>query len=433
MKFLKLLLISILIPLGACVPQVVFADSVSDNGLTFLRSKQDTSGKITGGYSVPSQWSAIALTIHGIDTAAVKNSSTSLKDFLLSDIPSNGAATDWENRILALVAIGENPGNSNGVNYVQQLESFINNGQIGDTCALNDDIFGLLAFVASGDLVTTQKKQDALQFLITNQDADGGFSWSAPGCSWYATSADMTGAAIQAMQAAKEQGITHAELDNAITKAKNYVLTHQNSDGGFGSFGSDADTTSWALMGLNVVGLQDSQQANTAKNWLRSMQQSDGGFLSWGGSDSTTTAQSLIALAGKGWILHVYTGPAISGNTTTIPSVTPTPTAVITPTPTSVPGLISMTQYITVTVTPQPTNTTKRSTTRSDQKKSVLGAATEDNKEKEIPTPTVTAQQEIQKTIIQSFGMRNIVFFVSAGICLVLATLWIGMRLRGKL
>lgn len=306
--------------------QAVYADTVIDNGVNFLKTKQDSSGKITGGFSSPSQWSAIAFTANGIDIATVKNPTNSLKDFLLTDVPTNNAATDWESRILAIVATDGNPTNFGGVNYVQNLETFYNNNQIGDTCALNDDIFGLLALVASGTSSNTQIKQDVLNFIINQQDStDGGFSWSVPSCPWYGTAADMTAAAIQALQTAKDNGLTNSNLDDAITKAKNYLLTNQNSNGGFGYFGSsDADTTGWVLMAFNALGIKDSSQATNAKNYLSSTQQADGGFLSWSGSDSTTTSQALIALAGKSWVLKIFTSSVASS---------PTPTPIPIPVP----------------------------------------------------------------------------------------------------
>lgn len=332
-----------------------YADATIDKGIDFLKSKQDSEGKITGGFSAPSQWSAIAFTANDMDISSIKNPTTSLKDFLLIDVPINNSATEWESRILAIVAIGENPTNFGGVNYLQNLETFYENNQIGDICSLNDDIFGLLALVASGDLSNAQIKQDVLNFIIDKQDpTDGGFGWSAPSCTWYSTSSDMTAAAIQALQIAKDNNLTHANLDDSITKAQNYLLANQNSDGGFGYFGSsDADTTGWAIMALNVLGIKDSTQAVSAKNWLTNTQQADGGFLSWGGTDSTTTSQTLTALAGKSWVLKVFTSPLTPSPT---PSHTPSP--VITPSPTPLPTLtpqLSPSPTPTPVVTPTPT------------------------------------------------------------------------------
>lgn len=343
------------------VPKIIFADDTAiTNGLEYLKSKQDDSGKITGGFSAPSQWSAIAFSANGVDVSIVKKSTNSLKDFLQLDIPSNNTATDWETRILANVAINENPFSINGTNYVAHLESFYNSGQIGDTCSLNDDIFGLLALIA-GNSTSTQIKQDTLNFLIAQQDSDGGFGFSAPGCDWYSTSADMTGAGIQALISARDNEVTSLELDGTIEKAKQYLLKNQNSDGGFGYFGSsDTDTTGWVLMGLNALEMQSTEQAVKARNYLLSQQSnSDGGFMAFDYgtntflSNATTTAQTLIALSGQYWLLHVYdpSKASLPVSTTNV---------IMTPTPTPTSGLRSIdqetiiTKTITVTTTPSP-------------------------------------------------------------------------------
>lgn len=343
MKKSLLLLVSLLVLSVAA--QVAHADAVTDNALHFLQSKQDSDGRITTGFSAPSQWSAIAFAIHGIDVATVKNPDTSLLDFLLTDVPVNNAATDWETRILTIAAIGHNPYNFGGTNYVSTLESLESNGQIGDECSLNDDIFGILALVASGSTTSAQLKQDSLNFLITSQDSiDGGFSFSAPGCAFYMTSADMTGAGLQALVAAKDHGITHPDLDSAIDKAKAYLLANQNSDGGFGYFGtSDTDTTGWVLQAFNVLGMQDDPVVQAARTYLISQQSAtDGGITAfdWGTgtfvSNASTTAQALIALSGKGWLVKIFDPAAASSSAAVTPTVTVTNTPTVTPTPTSV-------------------------------------------------------------------------------------------------
>jgi len=324
---LKFLSITTIVLVWSFFAQKAYANTVIDNGINFLKLKQDSSGKITGGFSSAPQWASIAFSTNNIDVSTIKNPINSLKDYLLTDIPSEGSATDWETRILAVVAIGDNPTNFGGINLVQNLETFYNNNQIGDTCALNDDIFGLLALIASGNSSNTRIKQDTLNFIISKQDAtDGGFSWSAPSCPWYGAASDMTAAALQALQAAKDNDLANVNLDDAITKAKNYLLTNQYADGGFGYYGSsDADTTGWVLMAFNVLGMKDSSPALNAENYLNSKQDSSGGFLSWAGADSTTTAQAVIALTGKSWLPKIF-------NLSEIPSPTPTPTTIPTPT-----------------------------------------------------------------------------------------------------
>ncbi|HEX8931782.1 MAG TPA: prenyltransferase/squalene oxidase repeat-containing protein [Patescibacteria group bacterium] len=418
---LKFLIVGLLLLL-VFVP-VVKADASLDNALNFLKTKQDAMGKITTGFSAPSQWSAIAFAVNNIDVATVKTSNNSLLDFLLTDVPGNSAAaTDWENRILAIVAIGKDPTNFGGINYVTNLQSFYNNGQIGDTCSLNDDIFGLLALVASGNTASTQIKQDTLTFIINKQDpTDGGFGFSAPGCAWYATSSDMTGAAIQALTLAKNNGLTNANLNTAIARAKNYLLTNQDSDGGFGYYGaSDPDSTSWDLQALNILGMQDSTQAQAARKYLLSQQSStDGGIMAfdYGSntlvSNASTTAQSVIALSGKGWVNTIFVPvtptPTPTESTVTItPTVTPTVTPTLTPTTTPTPNPIqsgstsSSSSNSTLTPTSAPAPTATPTPTQSSSTPVVLS----DNSVV-TPTPQASITPTVEAAQPQVLGAKD--------------------------
>lgn len=307
-------------------------------GNTFLQSNQDETGKITG-YGGESQWAAIAFASSNADVTSIKNPSASLKDFLLSDKPAdNAAATEWERRILAIVAIGENPSNFGGTNYIETLQALSKDNQIGDPSLLNDDIFGLLALIASGDLANQKIKEDALTFIINHQATDGGFSWSADSsCGWCGSDGNDTASALQALQAAKNNGMTHPNLDTTIEKGKGYLLSTQKSDGGFAydTFSeADGSSTAWALMALNALDLSSSPEAEKAVSWLKANQGTDGGFqwMSGYGGDTYTTSHAVVALNGKSWIIKIYT-PAASPSPTATPNVSPLPTATPLPTP----------------------------------------------------------------------------------------------------
>src|SRR3989339_240650 len=376
MKNFKILILKLSVLFFSPVVKIVSADAVIDDGLNYLKLKQDATGRINTGFSAPSQWSAIAFAANGIDISTVKNPSVSLQDFLIGNIPSEpSAATDWETRILSIVAINGDPTNYGGVNYIAKLESFYINNQIGDECSLNDDIFGLLAEISAGTTSNPEIKQNVLNYLISKQDSlDGGFGFSAPGCAWYSTSADMTGAGIQVLVAAKQNGLTNPELDNAIDRAKNYLLTNQVTDGGYGYFGlSDSDTSGWVLMAFNVLDMQDSTPSAQIKNWLISQQsKDDGGFLAFDYglnssiSNSTTTAQALIGLSGKSWILKIFEPSTFTSIPTLsiTPTATPTNTLLSTPkstlSPTSAPQPTSTpVSTATPTLTPIPTSSTE--------------------------------------------------------------------------
>lgn len=282
-------------------PLAVSADSAS--GLALLQSRQQADGSISDGYSSPSQWAAIAFAAYGISANNVKNPSVSLYDYLLSDIGS-GSATDNQTRILAIHAVGGDASNFGGTNYLANLEAQHNGGQLGDPTLLNDDMFGLLALIAAGNSASASIKQDVLNYIIAHQAPSGAFSYCADyTAQWCDPSADLTGAALQALQVAKDDGLSAAGHDAAIANALSYLQSNQNADGGFGYFGSsDADSTAWVLMALNVAEPGTSMQAS-AKAWLESSQQPDGSFPAFSGN-STTTAHALIALSGNGWLVQ---------------------------------------------------------------------------------------------------------------------------------
>lgn len=313
------------------------AHAGSPEGLSFLESKQIDSGAITGGYSNPSQWAAVAFTAHGINTDTVKSGSASLYDYLQADVGS-GSAADIEARMLAIHAVGGDSTSFGGVNYLTQLEALYDGTQLGDASLLNDDMFGLLALISAGSNASSNMKTQILSFIVAHQAPSGAFSYCTDyTAQWCDPSADLTGAALQALQVAKNNGITTAGQDAAITSALGYLNTNQNGDGGYGYFGSsDADSTAWVLMALNLSSPGSAQQTS-ANAWLLGSQQPDGGFPSFSGSDSTTTAYALIALSGNGWLVEqpISTTPGRGGVDVTPaeaqPVVTPASTPVVTP------------------------------------------------------------------------------------------------------
>jgi len=95
MKKFSILMLFVLFSIT--VVRTALADAVIDNGLNFLKGKQDATGRINTGFSAPSQWSSIAFAANGVDITTIKNPSVSLQDFLQSNIPSEpSSATDWE-------------------------------------------------------------------------------------------------------------------------------------------------------------------------------------------------------------------------------------------------------------------------------------------------------------------------------------------------
>lgn len=319
-------------------PNTDKAQRAVNDGISYLKSQQQPSGQIAGFNGV-SDWAVMAFAGENIDISGISKGGSSLLDYLKASPPANNAsATEWERSILALTAAGQNPFNFNGKNYVQTLESLENSSQLGDSNLLNDDMFGLLALISAGNGSSSQIKQNSLNFLIANQNAGGGFGWSKTS----GPDIDTTAAAIQALQSGKDAGLTHSGLNQAISSAKSYLLTGQNADGGFGYLPgevSNGSTTAWALMALSS--LEDgSESAQKAKDYLVKNQEENGSFRWQNGfaGDTFTSSYAVLALEDEYWPVKIFEGPTPSPSASPSPSVSPSPSASATPAPSALPS-----------------------------------------------------------------------------------------------
>lgn len=211
----------------------------------------------------------------------------------------NGSlATDYENTILALTTAGEDPETFGSVNFVSRLKDFYQNNQIGSSSYLNDDSWGILALISAGESSSSQIIQDSKNFILANQNPDGGWSYAVSGQD-VISDTDDTAAAIMALL---EAGIS--ATDPVITKAVDYLELSQNSDGGFpfgGGWGSDSNASSdaWVISAIYSLGQNPYDWLKNDKNPidnLKSLQKPDGSFDE-GFPDST--AWAVIALSGK--------------------------------------------------------------------------------------------------------------------------------------
>lgn len=209
---------------------------------------------------------------------------------------SGNLATDYEKAILALTAAVKNPRSFSSIDLVEKMESFYNSHQIGSPDLLNDDFWGILALVSSGENISRTIIQDSKNFILSNQNSDGGWGYQAGGQS------DTNDTAI-AVMALLEAGI--AADNEAIVKAADYLKASQNSDGGFPySKGGDSDSGSdaWVISMIYKLGQNPYDWQKDGKNpisHLKSLQKSDGSFK-WISSEdagySTLTAYAVIAL-----------------------------------------------------------------------------------------------------------------------------------------
>ncbi len=413
----KLFSIFLLLGIFAFTGFSVHADSSITNALNYLKTNQSSSGQITGGSTGDaSAWAAIAFATNGIDPTAIKNPTTSLIDYLSKNPPTtSSAATEWEKWILAIVASSQNPYSFGGTNFVSTLESatYYTNSQIGDVTTATDDWFGVLALISAGVDKSDSVLTNSLSFILSHQNTDGGFGYNITAGS----DGNDTAAAIQALVKAQNYGVTNASLSAAITNAKTYLLSTQDKSGGFlydtnpWTTAPDSDSTTWALMALNVLGMQSATQATNAKTWLLTQQSNtDGGFTAcnqWDpntyactgyASNSTTTSHALIALAGDGWVIKTFdtstVTPTPTGSLTPTPSVgeSLTPTVVApTSTPTPTPTPVVITNTVIITPTPQPAQPIATKTIYIT--KNILITPT--------PQPQVLGAQTVKETTIE--------------------------------
>jgi len=234
----------------------------------------------------PDPWITMALTAAG---------ETDLDLGHLKEVSGN-LATDYEKTILALTATGKDPRTFGNIDFVVQLKGFYQDNQIGSPDLLNDDFWGILALVSAGESVSNQIIQDSKNFILNNQNEDGGWSYSVGG----ASDTNDTAAAIMALLEVKV-----SSTDPVTTKAIDYLKSTQNDDGGFpyqpGSK-SDSGSGAWVISAIYKLGEDPSNWQKNDQNpvdHLKSLQRSDGSFK-WVASEDrgypALTAYAVIAL-----------------------------------------------------------------------------------------------------------------------------------------
>lgn len=233
---------------------------------------------------------------------------------------SGGSATDYEKRILAITAQGNDPRTWGNENFVDLLLQNFDGTQIGDAGLLNDDIFGLLALRSINDSGNEVNK--IRDYILAHQNSDGGWGFAI------GTSSDSntTAMAVAALRT----------IGSAPGSAINYLNSTRNDDGGYGftpGQASDGASTAWVIMGLRANG---NSIPESAISYLESLQLPTGAFK-WKTTDQAGSqlviSYAVIALASKTLPLRtVAANPAPAPIPT--PTNTPAPTLIPTPFPT---------------------------------------------------------------------------------------------------
>lgn len=209
------------------------------------------------------------------------------------------SATNYAKSILALTAGGKDPASFGNENYVEKLKSYFQNSQFGDENLLNDDIWAVLALGSVGQENLSQV-QTAKDYIINHQNSDGGWGYgiSAP------SDTNDTAAALMALL---EAGIQNSS--SVIQKALAYLKSAQNEDGGFSysaGFVSDSCSDAWVTSAIYKLGQDPAtdwvKNSRNVLQSLKSFQDADGGFW-WqkAGDNKFCTAFAILALLNKSY------------------------------------------------------------------------------------------------------------------------------------
>lgn len=268
--------------------------------LDFLQNQQESDGGI-GGFSV-SAWVSMALSSAGEDLDDWDNLVGYFEE--KTNLLDNDKPEDWERQTLAIIACNKDPQNFSDIDFVEKILSFYDGNQIGSTGNLFDDSFGILALISAGVDKDEHVIQNTKSFLLSKQNSNGGWGDS-----------DSTAAAIMALVAAGED-----KDSPVITDAVTFLKTLQTEGGGFHSWGNtNIASTAWVVMAINSIdGNPEAEEWKKNENgpidYILSLQQTDGSFnwtASYKNGPEWMTAYAITALLGKTYPVKISEEPYI--------------------------------------------------------------------------------------------------------------------------
>jgi large repetitive protein len=275
------LLILFLVP----IPTNAFSPSI-ENGISWLTAKQNSDGS----------WGSNA-DLAMLDTSTVLDTFKSLN--IGSPAYSNGVtwlssqaplSTDFISRkVISLSLAGVDV--SADLSMLLTMRS-LDGGWGGDADSegmINDTALALQALKAANYL-DQNIISSALGFLLATQNPDGGWGFypaACPTCQADPSNVYMTAMVVSTLQ----QFAPTTSLVKAINKATDYLVAHQNADGGFGSSQSTIYETALAYIALVGV-TTDVTILGKAATHLTSTQLADGSWL----DDPYVTALAIKAL-----------------------------------------------------------------------------------------------------------------------------------------
>jgi hypothetical protein len=323
--------------LAAAPPQRADA---ADRSVRYLQEDQNADGGFGGEPGAKSgsdftAWVALALAAAGVNPRSqARPGGVDAYDYLTAHAGELSVTTDYERELLVVDASGTSPHDFGGVDLVgellrRQIATGVEAGAFPHEAgsvrpAVNDTIFAILALSPLESEAAHSAVQAAASWLEAEQDADGSWPATCPktvsGCEQHGGEpegeVDMTGAAIQALNAAGRHA-THAQ-----EAALSYLRTAQNAvEGGFpeepGEAEANVASTAWATQALWSAGVNPEAWAPDGVDpldYIESLQQPDG-HIRWKRGEELNgvwmSAQAGPALYGDSWPIPApaYTPP----------------------------------------------------------------------------------------------------------------------------
>lgn len=301
-----------------------------DRTVNFLEEDQNVNGGFGGEARQPSDpditsWVALALAAASVNPHDQKKpGGVDAYSYLAAHAGELTLTTDFERALLVVDAAEYPPRPLGGVNLVEGiLKSRLASGAFtheagGINPGMNDTIFAILALAPIKEPTIEAVVHSAAEWVIREQDTDGSWpSWcpksvcerngvEPPG------STDMTGAALEALNAAGMHGT------EAQTRALNFLHEAQLADGGWpqeisASEGeSNVGSTAWVVQGIWASGGNPEtwvKGGNEPLGYMASLQQEDGHIRYMSGDEM------------NGVWMTSYATPAFAGMALPIPPV----------------------------------------------------------------------------------------------------------------
>ena len=212
--------------------------------------------------------------------------------------PGDNSPTHYARVILTLGMLGEDPTNFQGHNLVETLY----NWNKLDSLTINQISWTLLALDSKQYVIPEDaqwSRKNLIDLLVSKQNEDGGFA------SWGSTSdVDMTAMVLQALVPYNDA--LHSDVQPVFERGINYLQSQIKDDAGFGNYGENSCSTAQVLILLPMLGMDPvasngfvKAQKNMITNLEGYRDETDGGFLWQTGSTygkDGSTYQVVLAL-----------------------------------------------------------------------------------------------------------------------------------------